>query len=282
MGIDASLAHAPRTGQTWGTLPWRHPGPGHVADHRTERGILALMEAQPVTTPAAPAVRSMFASIARSYDRANQILSFGLHHRWRAAAVRESGARAGDRVLDCATGTGDLAIAFRRAVSESGEVVGTDFCEEMLVLAARKAERAGARIRFEPADVLKLPYATASFDIASIAFGIRNVEDPTRGLREMARVLRPGGRVVVLEFGQPGGSLFSPLYRFYSHRVLPRGGGWVSGERSAYEYLDRTSSRFPAGERFASLMRESGAFANVRTRALTGGVVHVYVGTTGG
>src|SRR5262249_45354884 len=131
------------------------------------------MEAQPVTTsptpaprqpapaaapppaatplsPAAPAVRSMFASIARSYDRANQILSFGLHHRWRSAAVRESGAREGDRVLDCATGTGDLAIAFRRVVGESGQALGTDFCDEMLVLAAHKAELARARVRFQP------------------------------------------------------------------------------------------------------------------------------------
>jgi len=235
-----------------------------------------------LTTPAAPAVRSMFASIARSYDRANQILSFGLHHRWRSAAVRESGARSGDRVLDCATGTGDLAIAFRRAVGESGDVVGTDFCDEMLVLASRKAARARARIRFEPADVLALPYPDRVFDIASIAFGIRNVEDPARGLREMARVLRPGGRVVVLEFGQPGGAWFAPLYRFYSHRVLPRVGGWLSGERSAYEYLDRTASRFPAGERFASLMRESGVFQDVRARALTGGVAYVYVATVGG
>ena len=223
----------------------------------------------------------MFASIAHSYDRANQILSFGLHHRWRAAAVRESGARTGHRVLDCATGTGDLAIAFRRAVGESGEVVGTDFCDEMLALASRKAARAVARIRFEPADVLALPYEDGTFDIASIAFGIRNVEDPMRGLQEMARVLRPGGRVVVLEFGQPGGSLFAPLYRFYSHRILPRVGGWVSGERSAYEYLDRTASRFPAGERFAGLMRQSGAFEEVRARPLTGGVVYVYVGTVG-
>ena len=248
------------------------------------------MDAHPATpttptapaTPAAPAVRSMFASIARSYDRANQILSFGLHHGWRSAAVRESGAGHGERVLDCATGTGDLAIAFQRAVGDSGEVVGTDFCDEMLVLASCKAARAGARIRFEPADVLALPYADGSFDIASIAFGIRNVEDPVRGLKEMARVLKPGGRVVVLEFGQPGGTLFAPLYRFYSHRVLPRVGGWVSGERSAYEYLDRTASRFPAGERFASLMRESGAFQSVRARALTGGVVYVYVGAAGG
>jgi len=224
----------------------------------------------------------MFASIAGSYDRANQILSFGMHHGWRAAAVRSSGARSGDRVLDCATGTGDLAMAFRRAVGASGHVVGTDFCEEMLAIASDKSARAGLSIRYEPADVLSLPYQDDSFDVASIAFGIRNVEDPGRGLREMARVVRPGGRVVVLEFGQPGGALFAPLYRFYSKRILPTIGGWVSGERSAYEYLDRTSSRFPAGEAFTALMRATGAFRVVDARPLTGGVAYVYAGEVGG
>jgi demethylmenaquinone methyltransferase/2-methoxy-6-polyprenyl-1,4-benzoquinol methylase len=223
----------------------------------------------------------MFAAIAGTYDRANQVLSLGLHHRWRRAAVVESGAKPGDRVLDCATGTGDLAIAFRRAVGATGEVVGTDYCEEMLALAPAKAARAGLSIRFEPADVLRLPYPDASFDIASIAFGIRNVADPALGLREMARVVKSGGRVVVLEFGQPGGALFGPLYRFYSHRVLPRLGGWVSGDRSAYEYLDRTSSRFPAGQAFADLLRGTGPFRSVRLRPLTGGVAYAYVGEVG-
>ena len=224
-------------------------------------------------------VRTMFASIAGSYDRANQILSFGRHHAWRRAAVARSGAKAGDRVLDCATGTGDLAIAFRRAVGPTGEVVGTDFCEAMLAPAPAKAARARLPVRFEVADVLALPYADAAFDIASIAFGIRNVDDPERGLRELARVVRPGGRVVVLEFGQPGGALFGPLYRLYSHQVLPRVGGWLSGDREAYEYLDRTSSRFPAGEAFATLMRRTRRFDEVTLHGMTGGVALVYVGT---
>ncbi|MGE5175202.1 MAG: bifunctional demethylmenaquinone methyltransferase/2-methoxy-6-polyprenyl-1,4-benzoquinol methylase UbiE [Hyphomicrobiales bacterium] len=230
--------------------------------------------------PASAEVRSMFASVARSYDRVNQILSFGMHHGWRRAAVRLSGAGPGDRVLDCATGTGDLALAFRRAVGETGDVVGTDFCEEMLAVAPGKAARAGLPVRFEVADVLALPYPDGAFDVASIAFGIRNVEDPARGLREMARVVRPGGRVVVLEFGQPGGTVFGPLFRVYSRAVLPRVGGWVSGQRSAYEYLDRTASSFPAGDHFTETMRATGAFASVAQRALTGGVAYVYVGTT--
>jgi demethylmenaquinone methyltransferase/2-methoxy-6-polyprenyl-1,4-benzoquinol methylase len=223
-------------------------------------------------------VRTMFASIAQSYDRANQVLSFGLHHRWRRAAVRASGAAPGHRVLDCATGTGDLALEFRRVVGERGDVVGTDFCEEMLALAPEKAARAGLPVRFQVADVLALPFPDESFDVASIAFGIRNVDDPERGVREMARVVRAGGRVVVLEFGQPGGALFGPLYRAYSHHVLPRVGGWLSGDRAAYEYLDRTSSRFPAGPAFTTLMERSGAFSSVNARALTANVAYVYVG----
>ncbi|HET7499066.1 MAG TPA: class I SAM-dependent methyltransferase, partial [Candidatus Eisenbacteria bacterium] len=118
----------------------------------------------------------MFASVARSYDRANQVLSLGMHHRWRRAAVRSSGAAPGDRVLDCATGTGDLAIEFRRAVGPEGEVIGADFCEEMLALGPAKAARAGAPVRFEVADLLALPYADGAFDVVSVAFGIRNVE----------------------------------------------------------------------------------------------------------
>jgi demethylmenaquinone methyltransferase / 2-methoxy-6-polyprenyl-1,4-benzoquinol methylase len=231
--------------------------------------------------PAAAEVRSMFASVARSYDRANQVLSLGMHHRWRRAAVRASGAAPGDRVLDCATGTGDLAIEFRRAVGAAGEVIGADFCEEMLALGPAKAARAGAPVRFEVADLLALPYADGAFDVVSVAFGIRNVEDPARGMREMARVARPGGRVVVLEFGQPGGALFGPLFRWYSRVVLPRIGGWISGRRAAYEYLDRTASSFPAGEAFTDLMRATGRFRHVRALPLTGGVAYVYVGEVG-
>ena len=228
--------------------------------------------------PASAEVRMMFASVARSYDRVNQILSFGMHHGWRRSAVRLSGAKPGDRVLDCATGTGDLALEFKRAVGSEGDVTGTDFCAEMLALAPAKAAHAGLPVRFEVADVLSLPYSGNAFDVASIAFGIRNVENPTRGIRELARVVKPGGRVAVLEFGQPGGPIFGPAFRFYSHTLLPRIGGWVSGQRSAYEYLDRTASEFPSGERFATLMRGTGAFREVRVHSLAGGAVYVYVG----
>jgi len=222
-------------------------------------------------------VREMFASIARRYDAANEVLSLGVHRGWRRAAVHLSGARSGQRVLDCATGTGDLALAFKRAVGPGGEVVGTDFCAEMLEAAPRKARRAGLEVRFEVADVLALPYPDASFDVASIAFGIRNVDDPVRCLREMARVVRPGGRVVVLEFGQPRGP-FGALFRVYSRQVMPAIGGLLTGNRAAYEYLPRTAAAFPAGERFVALMAESQAFSSAEAHPLTFGTAYVYRG----
>jgi len=218
----------------------------------------------------------MFASIARRYDRANTILSAGIHHRWRRRAVRRSGVQSGDAVLDCATGTGDLAIAFRRAVGETGRVVGTDFSPEMLELARTKAPD----IAFGPADVTSLPYADAMFDIASIAFGIRNVAEPRRAIAEMARVVRPGGRVVVLEFGQPRSRLFGALYDLYRKRILPILGGAVTGQRAAYEYLESSAARFPSGPDFVALMRESASFADILFEPLSLGIAWLYVGVT--
>jgi demethylmenaquinone methyltransferase / 2-methoxy-6-polyprenyl-1,4-benzoquinol methylase len=223
-------------------------------------------------------VREMFASIARRYDAANEVLSLGVHRSWRRAAVQLSKARLGQRVLDCATGTGDLALAFKRAVGPDGEVVGTDFCAEMLASAAPKARRAGLDVRFQVADALALPFADDSFDIASIAFGIRNVDDPVLCLREMARVVRPGGRVVVLEFGQPHGP-FGALFRVYSRRVMPAVGALLTGNRDAYEYLPRTAAAFPAGERFLALMDEASPFAKRSATPLLAGTAYVYVGT---
>jgi len=218
----------------------------------------------------------MFASISRRYDRANTILSAGIHHRWRRRAVRRSGVQPGDAVLDCATGTGDLAIAFRRAVGETGRVVGTDFSPEMLELARTKAPD----IAFGPADVTSLPYADAMFDIASIAFGIRNVAEPRRAIAEMARVVRPGGRVVVLEFGQPRSRLFGALYDLYRKRILPILGGAVTGQRAAYEYLESSAARFPSGPDFVALMRHSASFADILCEPLTLGIAWLYVGVT--
>jgi demethylmenaquinone methyltransferase / 2-methoxy-6-polyprenyl-1,4-benzoquinol methylase len=223
-------------------------------------------------------VREMFSSIAPRYDVTNVVLSLGIDRLWRRAAVRESGAAPASRILDCATGTGDLALALRRAVEPGGSVVGVDFCAAMLEPARAKAHRAGLDdVRFEVGDAMALAYPEAAFDIATIAFGIRNVDDPVRCLQEMSRVVRPGGRVVVLEFGQPSGA-WGALYRFYSRRLMPAVGGLLTGNRSAYAYLPRTAAAFPAGERFLGLMDEAGTFASRRARSLTGGVAFIYVG----
>lgn len=220
----------------------------------------------------------MFSDIAPRYDRANTILSLGIHRRWRRKAVRLAGPLHGARVLDVATGTGDLAFAFARAVGPGGRVVGVDFSRAMLDRARAKPQPEGARVEFEEADALALPFEKGAFDVATIGFGIRNVDHPARGLREMARVVRAGGRVVVLEFGQPKG-LRSIPYRFYSRFVVPLVGGLVTGNRKAYEYLDRTSAAFPAGNAFLDLMRATGKFTETSGHRLSGGIAYVYVGT---
>ncbi|HET6528811.1 MAG TPA: bifunctional demethylmenaquinone methyltransferase/2-methoxy-6-polyprenyl-1,4-benzoquinol methylase UbiE [Balneolaceae bacterium] len=223
-------------------------------------------------------VRSMFADIADDYDRVNSILSFGVHHGWRKRAVYLSGAAPGDDVLDCATGTGDLALEFKKKVGDEGSVLGTDFCKEMIEHAPAKAAQNNLQINFEVADAMNLPYDDGQFDIASIAFGIRNVDDPVQALKEMGRVVKPGGKVVVLEFGQPKGLLKYP-YEWYSQHIMPTLGGWISGNREAYSYLPRTSAQFPAGAKFIALMKEANCFSKQMLEKLTGGIAYVYVGT---
>lgn len=222
-------------------------------------------------------VRSMFASIADRYDVTNSVLSLGIHHLWRKKAVRLSGAKAGDHVLDCATGTGDLAITFKKKVGETGYVKGTDFCQEMIDPAPNKANKSGLLIDFEVADAMDLPYPDNTFDISSISFGIRNVDDPLVSLKEMSRVVRPGGRVVVLEFGQPKGIMSWP-YRFYSKYIIPFVGGLLTGNRDAYQYLPETSAAFPAGDAFLELMKKTGSFSAQDSHKLNGGIAYIYVG----
>ncbi|MEN0059934.1 MAG: bifunctional demethylmenaquinone methyltransferase/2-methoxy-6-polyprenyl-1,4-benzoquinol methylase UbiE, partial [Bdellovibrio sp.] len=204
-------------------------------------------------------IRAMFSKVAARYDRGNNVLSMGIHHLWRKKLVRYSGAQPGHHVLDCATGTGDLAIEFKKAVGPTGVVLGTDFCAEMLIPAPAKARELGLEIQFEQADVTQLQYADNRFDRASISFGIRNVGDPVKALQEMARVTKPGGQVLILEFGQVSLPIFGSIYNFYSQNILPKIGGWVTGQKEAYEYLQKSSAAFPCREEFVKLMQDSGA-----------------------
>jgi demethylmenaquinone methyltransferase/2-methoxy-6-polyprenyl-1,4-benzoquinol methylase len=229
--------------------------------------------------PRADEIRSLFASVAHGYDKANDAMTFGMARLGRRRLVQWSGARPGDQVLDCATGTGDLALEFKRAVGRDGRVVGTDFCESMLEKAPPKAERAGLPVRFQLADVTALPFLEAQFDAASIAYGIRNVADPLKALSEMARVVKPGGYVLVLETGDTPDSGLKSLMGFYIRQVVPRIGGWITGQRGAYEYLNRSSRGFPSRRRFIEMMEATGQFSACEYKVLFGGASFIYRGT---
>jgi demethylmenaquinone methyltransferase/2-methoxy-6-polyprenyl-1,4-benzoquinol methylase len=224
-------------------------------------------------------IKSMFAKVARNYDQANSVLSMGVHHLWRKKVVGMSGASRGMQVLDCATGTGDLAIEFKKAVGPEGMVHGTDFCAEMLESAPDKAKNRNMHIQFSEADVMNLPFTDKKFDVSSISFGIRNVADPIKALSEMARVTKSGGTVMVLEFGQVDIPGFAGLYNFYSEKVLPVIGGWVTGQKEAYQYLQKSSAAFPCKAEFLELMNQTKAFEKTQFVALTGGIAYIYKGT---
>ncbi|MEY2719126.1 MAG: hypothetical protein RLZZ273_492 [Bacteroidota bacterium] len=223
------------------------------------------------------AVHAMFSDIAPRYDLTNSVLSLGIHHLWRKRTVKVSGAKPGSSVLDCATGTGDLALEFKRTVGPTGKVLGTDFNADMLSHAPAKATSKGLAVDFEVADAMHLPYADATFDVASISFGIRNVDDPKTALSEMARVVKPGGRIVVLEFGQPRG-IMGLTYRFYSKNIIPLIGGILTGNRKAYEYLPTTAAAFPCREQFTALMQSTGRLTDCTYEELTGGIAFLYSG----
>jgi demethylmenaquinone methyltransferase/2-methoxy-6-polyprenyl-1,4-benzoquinol methylase len=225
--------------------------------------------------PEGPTIQRMFAEVAPGYDRANRALSLGIDVWWRRCTVRTAGVRAGERGLDVCAGTGDLSLALQRA---GARVIGADFCAPMLVRAVAKAARSPDPPRFLAADALELPFADGAFDFATVAFGIRNVANPVAALRELRRVVRPGGRVVVLEFARPRVPLLGAAYRFYFRAVLPRLGALVAGARNgAYRYLHDSVMAFPEREQFLALLRDAG-FAAARMRLLTGGIAAVYRG----
>lgn len=226
-------------------------------------------------------VRRMFAEIAPRYDFLNHFLSLNIDRYWRSKTLSVLNPKPGDPFLDVCTGTGDLALAAAKRLGSNSQVVGSDFCAEMLQFARQKQIKMRLdrhRLAFLEADTTRLPFESDRFQTVSVAFGLRNVVDTLEGLREMIRVCRPGGTVAVLEFSQPTFPGLKQLYRFYFKRILPGIGNRVAkNSKEAYAYLPASVSEFPCGEAMAELMRQVG-LNNVRYIPMTFGVATLYLG----
>src|SRR6266516_3905332 len=214
-------------------------------------------------------VRQMFGSIAARYDLANHLLSCGIDFYWRKRAAELVASWQPKKIVDLATGTGDLALALQKKLPDA-QIVGVDFLPQMLELAKRKGVR-----QTVIADAMKLPFADAFFDCATVAFGLRNMEDWGGALREMSRVLNANGHLLVLEFSLPAMSILRAIYRFYLHRCLPLLGSFLTKKKSAYDYLGDSVEEFPSGNAMSQLMAANG-FTHVTFEPLTGGIVTVY------
>jgi demethylmenaquinone methyltransferase / 2-methoxy-6-polyprenyl-1,4-benzoquinol methylase len=240
---------------------------------------LTAAEAAPQAGPPAPGtlpetqVRAMFDRIARVYDRMNSVMTAGMDERWRRRAVDLAALRPGDRALDVATGTGDLAVELSRRVGPRGQVVGLDFSESMLELARGKAPG----LRFEAGNALAMPYADGEFAATTVGFGARNFSDLRAGLAEMARVTRPGGRVVVLEITSPQRPPLSWFFRLWFDRIVPALGR-LAGDPDAYSYLPSSVRRFPGPAALAEELAGVG-LADVRWVLTAGGIIAIHVGT---
>jgi demethylmenaquinone methyltransferase/2-methoxy-6-polyprenyl-1,4-benzoquinol methylase len=227
----------------------------------------------PFSAANSKSIREMFAGVAPRYDLANQVLSLGLDRGWRKFVCKHVAAWKPARILDLATGSGVLAEELARTNAGSF-VVGADFCIPMLKVAAKRDIE-----HLVVADGLALPFADASFDVTTVAFGLRNMAFLDRALAEMARTTRSGGHVVILDFSLPSGPLL-PAYRFYLHFVLPRLAGWLTGEPAAYQYLGDSIESFPRGPAMTALMEEAG-FLNAIAQPLSGGIVTAYLAERG-
>jgi demethylmenaquinone methyltransferase/2-methoxy-6-polyprenyl-1,4-benzoquinol methylase len=219
----------------------------------------------------------MFDRIASRYDLLNSMMTAGLHHRWRQRAAERAELKPGDAALDVCCGTGDLTLELAGRVSPGGYVIGCDFSEPMLDLARRKAaERQSTAARFEWADALQLPYDAGRFDAVTVGFGIRNFADRDRGLREMARVLRPGGRLVILEITQPTRPPISTFYSLWFDRIVPRLGS-LAADSEAYSYLPESVRGFP-GPRVLAEKMDAAGLKQIRWTILAGGIIAIHSG----
>ncbi|NOY41827.1 MAG: bifunctional demethylmenaquinone methyltransferase/2-methoxy-6-polyprenyl-1,4-benzoquinol methylase UbiE [Planctomycetes bacterium] len=229
-----------------------------------------------------PRVRKMFGEIAGQYDFLNHLLSLNVDRYWRWRTVRTVPPKAGDNILDMCTGTGDLALAYDRAVGGQARIVAADFCHEMLAIGRKKGDAADSQIEFIEADAQQIPLASDQFQIVCVAFGLRNVANTARGLAEMTRVCTPGGRVAVLEFSTPTWQPFKAIYGWYFRNVLPRIGQLLArNAQGAYQYLPNSVGEFPQDDELAGMMNEAG-LTDVTYQGLTLGVATLYVGTKAG
>lgn len=228
-------------------------------------------------------VRGMFAEIAPRYDLVNRLLSGGIDVAWRRLTVRRAPPPPpGGAILDVCTGTGDLALAYAAAAGPGVRVVGSDFCRPMLDRGVEKSRQRGVPVEWVEADAMEMPFATGGFDLVTVAFGLRNIADTGRGLAEMARVCKPGGRLAILEFSLPRNRLIRAAYLWYFRNVLPRLGNAVARNASdAYSYLNRSVEEFPAGEALAVLIRAAG-FSRVDLVPLSCGIATLYIATREG
>jgi demethylmenaquinone methyltransferase / 2-methoxy-6-polyprenyl-1,4-benzoquinol methylase len=222
-------------------------------------------------------VRGMFDRIAGVYDVMNSAMTAGLHHQWRQRAVDRAEVGPGSDALDICCGTGDLALELRRRIGPDGRVVGSDFSEAMLELARRKSGDQGLPVEFGWADALELPYGDRSFDAVTIGFGARNLADLDRGLSEMGRVLRPRGRLVILEITRPRREPLSSFYSLWFDRVVPVIGS-IAGDSDAYSYLPTSVQSFPAPEQLAAKIDAAG-FERIRWLLLAGGIIAIHSAT---
>ena len=223
-------------------------------------------------------VREMFATIAARYDLLNHLLSGNIDKRWRRLVAKTLSATLTDpnaQVLDVACGTGDLSLT----LCENGQaqIIGLDFCRPMLDIARAKATRSNSPVPFVEGDALALPFDDCSFEAATIAFGLRNLASVEAGFRELLRVLKPGGRLAVLEFSKPNTPLLRSLFKIYFTRLLPLFGGLISGSKSAYQYLPDSVARFPDQNELAAMMKDAG-FAEISFQNLTGGIAALHLG----
>lgn len=230
-------------------------------------------------SPKGESINSMFADIAGRYDFANHVLSGGVDYYWRCILVKLVKATSPQDVIDLATGSGDVAFALRQGLSEETKITGMDFCAPMLEEARKKQSQRNIEpaIQFTHGDCMDLPLEDKSTDAITIAFGVRNFEDRQRGLKEMLRVLRPGGSLFILEFSQPQ-AWFRPFYYFYLKNFLPFIAGWATGKKDAYQYLAGSIEEFPAREVLAEQIKEAG-FSKVTAHPLTFGIVAIHQAT---